>query len=91
MADSSTATPSGQKIYKPLKDQVERLKKAIHMASTGKIKAADKEFRAMKGCVEKFLAAQHKTLEEPLHMVFKSEGESCERRIQNLQTAGNTL
>lgn len=87
IADSSTATPSGQKIYKPLKDQLEQLKKAIQMASTGTIKPADKEFQTMKGYVEKLLAAQHKTLEdrEPLHMVFKSEGESCERRRQNLQ------
>lgn len=95
MADSSTATPSGQKIYKPLKDQLEQLKKAIHMACSGTTKAADKEARAMKEYVEKLCAAQQKSLEdrEPLHMVFKNEGENCENKLQQIQqeTLGHSV
>lgn len=64
MADSSSATPSGQKIYKPLKDQVEQLNKAIHMACPGTSKAADKEFRAMKDYVKKLCVAQNRTMED---------------------------
>lgn len=77
MADSSSATPSGQRSYKPLKDQVEQLKKAINMACPGTTKAAEEVCRAMKEYVEKLCEAQQKTLEdrEPLHMVFKNEGE----------------
>lgn len=62
MADSSSATPSGQKAYKPLKDQMNHLKRAIHMACPGTMEDR-----------------------EPLFMVFKNEGENCERKLKQLQ------
>lgn len=58
MADSSSAPPSGQKAYKPLQDQVDQLKKAIHMACPGTLKTGEKLFRTMKDCVEKLCEAQ---------------------------------
>lgn len=87
MVDSSTATPSGQKIYKPLKDQLEQLNQAIHMVCSGTTQAADKEFRVVRKHVEELCDAQQKTLEDrqPLYMIFKKEAEDCDKRLQQLQ------
>lgn len=45
--DSAGVTSSGEKRYKPLKDQVEQLKKAIRMASNGTPKEVEKECKDM--------------------------------------------
>lgn len=79
MADSSSVTSSGEKRYKPLKDQVEQLKKAIRMACPGTSKEAEKECKGMEEEVKKLCDVQQKTLEDrvSLHLVFKDEGGKC--------------
>lgn len=84
---SHFVTSSGEKRYKPLKDQVEQLKKAIHMTCLGTPNRAEKECKNMEEEVKKLCEVQQKTLEVrvSLHLVFKDEGEKCERRMKQLE------
>ncbi|KAL4009593.1 hypothetical protein ACER0C_003445 [Sarotherodon galilaeus] len=84
MADSSV---SGQRRYKPLKDQVEQLKKAIRMACPGTSKEAEKECQAMEAEVCKLFQSQQKGPDDrvSLDLVLKTEGERCETKLKNLQ------
>ncbi|KAL3987752.1 hypothetical protein ACER0C_014867 [Sarotherodon galilaeus] len=84
MADSSA---SGQRRYKPLKDQVEQLKQAIRMACPGTSKAAEKECQAMEAEVSKLFQSQQKGPDDrvPLDLVLKTEGERCEKKLNDLQ------
>ncbi|KAL3973521.1 TIMELESS-interacting protein [Sarotherodon galilaeus] len=84
MADSSA---SGQRRYKPLKDQVEQLKQAIRMACPGTSKEAEKECQAMEAEVSKLFLSQQKAPDDrvPLDLVLKTEGERCEKTLKILQ------
>lgn len=79
MADSAGATCSGEKKYRPLKDQAEQLKKAIRMTCTGTLKEAEKECKDMEEEVKKLCKAQQRTPEyfESLHLVFLEEAGKC--------------
>lgn len=85
MADGSSATPSGQRCYKPLK--LDQLKKAIRMACPGTSKSAEKECQAMEAEVSKLLESQQKGMDDrvPLYLVFRTEGERCEQKLKQLQ------
>lgn len=43
MADTERATPSGEKKYKPLKEQIQQLKKAFRITSEGTPKEIARE------------------------------------------------
>ncbi|XP_076735707.1 uncharacterized protein LOC143414755 [Maylandia zebra] len=77
MADRSGATPSRKRGCKPLKDQLEQLKKAVRLASPGVSKSAEKECQAMEVEVSKPIISQQKGLGDkiPLSLVLKTEGE----------------
>ncbi|KAL3991241.1 protein NEDD1 [Sarotherodon galilaeus] len=87
MADGVRATPSGEKKYKPLKEQVDQLKKAIKITSQGTPKEIARECQHMEEEVKKLCESQQKTLEDrvPLHLIFKDEGGKCEKRMKELE------
>ncbi|KAL3992501.1 P-type Ca2+ transporter type 2A [Sarotherodon galilaeus] len=93
MADRAT---SGEiKGYKPLKAQVEQLKKAIRLANTGASKAAEKECQVMELEVSKLITSQQKKLSDEiaLSLVFQTEGERCEGQLKQLEeeSAGHSV
>lgn len=75
MAESLGTTPSGKRGYKPVKDEIEQLKKAIHLASCGALKRTEKECQTMEIEVSKLITAQQKGLGEKiaLSLVLKTE------------------
>lgn len=87
MADGARATPSGEKKYKPLKEQVEQLKKAIKITSQGTPKEIAQECQDMEDEVKKLCESEEKTLEDkvPLHLILKDEGGKCEKRMKELE------
>ncbi|KAL3976424.1 hypothetical protein ACER0C_022310 [Sarotherodon galilaeus] len=87
MADSSSVTSSGERGYKPLKQQLEQLKRAIRLAAHEASKSVEKECQAMEAEVSKFIASQQKGLEDKiaLNIVLKAEGERCEQKIKQLE------
>lgn len=87
MAASSSATSGGQRGYRPVKEQVEQLKRAIRLASPGASKSAEKECQTMEAEVSKIIASQQKGLEDkiPLSLVLKIEGERCEQKLKQLE------
>lgn len=87
MVDSERATPSGEKKYKPLKDQIQQLKKAIRITSEGTPKEIARECKVMEDEVKKLCEDQQKTLEDrvPLHRIFQIGGGKCEKRMKELE------
>ncbi|XP_019202288.1 uncharacterized protein LOC109195151 [Oreochromis niloticus] len=81
------ATSGERKGYKPLKAQVEQLKKAIRLANTGALKAAEKECQVMEIEVSKLITSQQKKLSDEiaLSLVFQTEGERCEGQLKQLE------
>lgn len=89
------ATSGGSKGYKPLKAQVEQLKKAIRLANAGALKAAEKECQVMELEVSKLITSQQKKLSDEiaLSLVFQTEGERCEEQLKQLEeeSAGHSV
>lgn len=87
MADNEKATPSGEKKYKPIKEQIQQLKKAIKITSKGTPKEIAQECKEMEEEVKKLCENQQKTLEDrvPLHLIFQVGGEKCEEKIKELE------
>ncbi|XP_039897087.1 uncharacterized protein LOC120739399 [Simochromis diagramma] len=88
MADGPSMTPTGHRGYKPLKEQLEQLKRAIRLASSGSSKLAEKECKAMEAELGKLIASQQRGLDDKiaLSLVLKIEGERCEQQLEQLQT-----
>ncbi|KAL3967177.1 hypothetical protein ACER0C_030799 [Sarotherodon galilaeus] len=81
------ATSGEVKGYKPLKGQLEQLKRAIRLANTGSLKAAEKECQVMELEVSKLITSQQKKLSDEiaLSLVFQTEGERCEGQLKQLE------
>lgn len=84
---SDSVTSGGKKGYKPLRDQVEELKRAIRLANTGALKAAEKECKGMEHEVSNLVTSQGKLMSDktPLSVVLKIEGERCEGKLKQLE------
>lgn len=87
MANSSSATSSGSRAFRPMEEQLQQLKKAIRLAFPGSLKTAEKECKMMDVEVRKIIASQQRRLEEKiaLNIVFKMEGERCEQKLEQLE------
>ncbi|KAL4008755.1 hypothetical protein ACER0C_002607 [Sarotherodon galilaeus] len=81
------ATSGEIKGYKPLRAQLEQLKKAVRLANTGALKAAEEECQVMELEVSKLITSQQKKLsdETALSLVFQTEGERCEEQLKQLE------
>lgn len=87
MAEEEKATPGGGKRYKPLKEQLQQLKKAIKMTEGTSSKEIARQCQDLEKEVKELCENQQKTLEDriPLHSIFQLEGEKCEKRIKELE------
>lgn len=87
MTEIGKATPSGEKNYKPLKDQIAQLKKALKITYAGASKEAARQCQDMEKEVKKLCEDQQITMEDkiPLHSVFQVGAEKCEKRIKDLE------
>ncbi|KAL4008642.1 hypothetical protein ACER0C_002494 [Sarotherodon galilaeus] len=81
------ATSGEIKGYKPLKAQLEQLKKAVRLANAGTLKAAEKECQVMALEVSKLITSQQKKLSDEiaLSLVFQAEGKRCEEQLKQLE------
>lgn len=87
MTEIGKATPSGEKNYKPLKDQIAQLKKALKITYEGASKEVARQCQDMEKEVKKLCEDQQITMEDkiPLHSVFQVGAEKCEKRIKDLE------
>lgn len=87
MTEIGKATPSGEKNYKPLKDQIAQLKKALKITYEGASKEVARQCKDMEKEVKKLCEDQQITMEDkiPLHSVFQLGAEKCEKRIKDLE------
>lgn len=87
MTEIGKATPSGERNYKPLKDQIAQLKKALKITQEGASKEVARQCQDMEKEVRKLCEEQNITIEDkiPLHSVFQDGAEKCEKRIKDLE------
>lgn len=85
MTEIGKSTPSGGKNYKPLKDQITQLKKALKVTHEGASKG--RQCQDMEKEVKKLCEDQQITMEDkiPLYSVFQVGAEKCEKRIKDLE------